>query len=45
MIKLPAISAENVRAFHKDVFKRIKELLVKNSGNPYFERIVCYHGS
>ena len=29
MIKLPAISAENVRAFHKDVFKRIKELLVK----------------
>lgn len=42
MIKLPTISAENVRAFHKDVFKRIKELLVKNSGNPYFERIVCY---
>lgn len=29
MIKLPTISAENVRAFHKDVFKRIKGLLVK----------------
>lgn len=42
MIKLPTISAENVRAFHKDVFKRIKGLLVKNSRNPRFERIVCY---
>ena len=42
MIKLPTISAENVRAFYKDVFKRIKELLAKNSENPRFERIVCY---
>lgn len=42
MIKLPTISAENVRAFHKDVFKRIKELLENNTENPYFERIVCY---
>lgn len=42
MIKLPTISAENVSAFHKDVFKSIKELLVKNSENPLFERIICY---
>ncbi len=42
MIKLPTISAENVSAFHKDVFKSMKELLVKNLENPLFERIICY---